>query len=240
MWFEHDLYDQLQLLQLLDWFSSQRGNEASLQLVQASDFLGNQTPERLLGLRHLERDVTPAQLALASEAWAAFRAPTPEPWARLLEQDLSALPFLKASVQRMLEELPGPDGLSRTDRQILAALATGEMTPIALFAAVPRQEEAVFMGDWSFFSLLDGLALARKPLIEGLTGAPFRPGDTKLAQAYSQSTLALTAFGAEVLAGRADHAAYNRIDRCWGGTHLTNDSLWRWDAQKKELIPPRG
>ncbi len=240
LWFEHDLYDQLQLLQLLDWFSSQRGNEASLQLVQASDFLGNQTPERLLGLRHLERDVTPAQLALASEAWAAFRAPTPEPWARLLEQDLSALPFLKASVQRMLEELPGPDGLSRTDRQILAALATGEMTPIALFAAVPRQEEAVFMGDWSFFSLLDGLALARKPLIEGLTGAPFRPGDTKLAQAYSQSTLALTAFGAEVLAGRADHAAYNRIDRCWGGTHLTNDSLWRWDAQKKELIPPRG
>ncbi|HEX2380583.1 MAG TPA: DUF1835 domain-containing protein [Methyloceanibacter sp.] len=54
LWFEHDLYDQLQLLQVLDWFSLQREEEGSLRLVQASDFLGNQTPEkhsRLSGTR---------------------------------------------------------------------------------------------------------------------------------------------------------------------------------------------
>lgn len=150
LWFEHDLYDQLQLLQVLDWFSLQREEEGSLRLVQASDFLGNQTPESILGFRELELEVTEQQLALASEAWAAFRAPTPEPWAELLKRDLSALPYLRASVQRMLEELPGADGLSRTERQSLAVLAEGGTTPVALFAAVQRQEEAAFMGDWSF------------------------------------------------------------------------------------------
>jgi hypothetical protein len=238
LWFEHDLYDQLQLLQVLDWFSLQREEEGSLRLVQASDFLGNQTPESILGFRELELEVTEQQLALASEAWAAFRAPTPEPWAELLKRDLSALPYLRASVQRMLEELPGADGLSRTERQSLAVLAEGGTTPVALFAAVQRQEEAAFMGDWSFFGLLNDLALARKPLIDGLMGAPFRPNGSRSTQPYLQSTLTLTPFGAEVLAHRADHAAQNRIDRWWGGTHLTNECLWRWDAREAKLIRP--
>ncbi|HEX2380584.1 MAG TPA: hypothetical protein VHI74_07610 [Methyloceanibacter sp.] len=182
--------------------------------------------------------MTEQQLALASEAWAAFRAPTPEPWAELLKRDLSALPYLRASVQRMLEELPGADGLSRTERQSLAVLAEGGTTPVALFAAVQRQEEAAFMGDWSFFGLLNDLALARKPLIDGLMGAPFRPNGSRSTQPYLQSTLTLTPFGAEVLAHRADHAAQNRIDRWWGGTHLTNECLWRWDAREAKLIRP--
>jgi hypothetical protein len=135
----------------------------------------------------------------------------------------------------MLEELPGADGLSRTERQSLAALAEGGTTPVALFAAVQRQ--AAFMGDWSFFSLLNGFALAPKPLIDGLMGAPFRPNGSSSTQPYLQSTLTLTPFGAEVLACRADHAAQNRIDRWWGGTHLTNECLWRWDAGEAKLIP---
>ena len=35
-------------------------------------------------------------------AWAAFRQPTPEAWAHLLKEDLSALPFLRGAVLRML------------------------------------------------------------------------------------------------------------------------------------------
>ena len=85
LWFEHDLYDQLQLLQLLDWFSGQRRVRDSLLLVQAPDFLGHQTPEGLLELKQLETPVSADQLGLAREAWTAFRAPTPEPWFLLLQ-----------------------------------------------------------------------------------------------------------------------------------------------------------
>ena len=42
LWFEHDLYDQLQLIQILDWFHGAPGHGAGLQLLQADDFLGTQ------------------------------------------------------------------------------------------------------------------------------------------------------------------------------------------------------
>src|SRR5215467_7319254 len=40
LWFEHDLYDQLQLLQLLDWFASHDRNGAKLNLIQVNSFPG--------------------------------------------------------------------------------------------------------------------------------------------------------------------------------------------------------
>jgi hypothetical protein len=44
-----------------------------------------------------------------------------------------------------------------------------------------------------------------------------------------------TDFGRAVLAHEEDFSRHNRIDRWWGGTHLTNDNLWRYDPV---LIPP--
>jgi hypothetical protein len=96
----------------------------------------------------------------------------------------------------------------------------------------------VFMGDWSFWGLLDALALARVPLIEGLAGAPFRPEGASLASSYFQSELRLTTFGEAVLECREDNAALNEIDRWWGGTHLTNNRVWRFDAEEERLIAP--
>jgi hypothetical protein len=77
LWFEHDLYDQLQPLQIFDWFSRKEPRE--LLLVQASDFFGRQSEEEIEALRAEEQPVTAEQLTLAADAWAAFRAPTPEP-----------------------------------------------------------------------------------------------------------------------------------------------------------------
>jgi hypothetical protein len=236
LWFEHDLYDQLQLLQIFDWFSRKEPRE--LLLVQASEFLGRQSEEEIEALRAEEQPVTAEQLTLAADAWAAFRAPTPEPWYALLSRDLSPFPFLEQAVRRMLEELPGRDGLSRTERQILGAVAGGITTPPALFVVVQRSEQVAFMGDWSFFGLLDGLALARVPLIQGLNGAPFQPGNASSLSSFFQSELALSAFGEAVLEGREDNIAMNGIDRWWGGTHLTGERSWRFDAEEERLIAP--
>jgi hypothetical protein len=41
--------------------------------------------------------------------------------------------------------------------------------------------------------------------------------------------LSVTEFGKAVLAHKADFTDHNPIDRWWGGTHLTNDNLWRWN-----------
>jgi hypothetical protein len=238
LWFEHDLYDQLQLLQVLDWFAGHQREDGALLLVQADDYIGRQEPEAIAGLAALARPVSQDQLALGQRAWAAFRQPTPEAWARLLNEDTAVLPYLRPVILRMLEELPGMDGLSRTERQMLAAVEAGPVTALALFVAVQKQEDAEFMGDWSFWRLLDSLALADEPLVAGLEAAPFQRADPELAKAYVTSRLTLTSLGKAVLAGGADWAAHHVVDRWWGGTHLTEDTLWRWDQAAERLIAP--
>lgn len=240
LWFEHDLYDQLQLIQILDWFGREPKAEAQLYLVQADDFLGRQTPETIGKLAELEEPVFDQQVALAKRAWEALRQPTPEAWHALLDEDLSPLPFLKSAVHRLLEELPSTkSGLSRTEREILKAIRSGIARPRDLFGAVQAQEEAAFMGDWSFWDRLDGLASEPSPLLDGLDAGPFRPEMKQEDwQSYLDAEVRLTVIGNEVLAGREDYARHATIDRWWGGTHLTNDALWRWDAANGALVPP--
>lgn len=242
LWFEHDLYDQLQLIQILDWFGREHGAETHLYLVQADDFLGQQTPETIANLAQLEEPVFDQQMVLASRAWEAFRQPTPESWFGLLEADLSPLPFLRPAVTRMLEELPSAkSGLSRTEREILKAVRGGAARTRELFSAVQSQEEAAFMGDWSFWDRLDRLAEPPSPLIDGLEAGPFRPDMGQDAwRSYLDAELRLTVIGNEVLAGREDYVRHARIDRWFGGTHLTNESLWRWDSARGALIGPTG
>jgi hypothetical protein len=55
---------------------------------------------------------------------------------------------------------------------------------------------------------------------------------------YKQSTLSLTALGEAILSQMDDFSRHNPIRRWWGGTHLTNDKLWRWDAENRSLIVP--
>ena len=239
LWFEHDLYDQLQLIQLLDWFGDQR-HDGDLLLVQADDFLGRQSLEALIEMQALEAPVSDDQRELAKRAWAAFRQPNPESWAGLLSSPPTALPHLAAAIRRSLEELPQPgSGLSRTQRAILEAVKGGVSRPLELFTTVQQGEDAAFMGDWSFWDRLDGLANAASPLIEGLTGTPFQPdwSDEQRA-AYFKSEVKMTDFGTQVLAGKQDHTVRNGVDRWVGGTHLTNDALWRWESNEERLIAP--
>ena len=244
LWFEHDLYDQLQLLQVLDWFAEHPGEPDTLLLVQTDDYISRQDPDAITEQASLARPVTQAQLDLANVAWTAFRQPTPEAWAGLLKEDhlgrdLSALPFLRPAMFRMLEELPGGDGLSRTERQIVSTLQSEQaLTALDLFQAVQKQEDAEFMGDWSFWRVLEGLALGAEPLVAGLEGAPFQFADKDRMKAYVASHPALTSLGKSVLAGNADWAEHHKIDRWWGGTHLTRASLWRWDEEAEYLIAP--
>lgn len=238
LWFEHDLYDQLQLIQVLDWFARNPRSDDALHLVQADDFLGHQSPETIPALAAREKRVTAAQLDLAREAWKAYREKSPEAWVALLKRDTSALPFLGPAVLRSLEELPDVHaGLSRTELTILKLIVTGVNRPPHLFLESQRHEEAAFMGDWSFWRVLDGLALPEDPLIEGLGGAPFEPfADEERQKAYFTSTLSLTDKGLRTLEGAevSDHLR----ERWIGGTRVAADNCWRWDAGQRAIVPP--
>jgi hypothetical protein len=45
LWFEHDLYDQLQILQVLDWFSGQDAGSTTISMICTDQYLGHCTPD---------------------------------------------------------------------------------------------------------------------------------------------------------------------------------------------------
>jgi hypothetical protein len=235
LWFEHDLYDQLQLLQILAALGAM-GRGEGVTLVQADAFLGIETAGTILRFAQRGRAIDATDLELARQAWTAIAAPTPEPAFALLAEETSRLPFLLPALRRFFEEMPEPgSGLGRTERAAILGIADGTRDAGQLFRDVLAGEEAAFMGDLSFFGLLDDLAFSEVPLI---TGIP-RPADDA-GDRFDAAELALTMAGEDVVAGEDDHVALSGIDRWWGGTHLLGRDPWRFDPARRRLLPPGG
>jgi hypothetical protein len=239
LWFEHDLYDQLQLIQILDVLSG-FGRSDGIFLVQADDYLGPMPAEALRALQPSAQPVTARQFAAATRAWRAFTAETPDALAAIAP-DLSALPCLPAAVRRLLAELPAiASGLGLTEERTLSALADGPRTVGQLFKTTQEQEDARFLGDTPFFRRLDGLMLCAAPLIAGLPFPSQRcqqgPGHPDY-RAFAQAPVSLTESGRAALAGDLDHIRENGIDRWLGGTHLTPQNVWRRDRDGS-IVPP--
>jgi len=98
------------------------------------------------------------------------------------------------------------------------------VSPVAIFRACAAMEERIFMGDWTFWGILAGLAGGPHPLVR-MDPASMIDADVK--RGLPAGTVTLTAAGHDVLAGRADQVALNGIDRWMGGVYLSPDRLWR-------------
>jgi hypothetical protein len=250
LWFEHDLYDQLQLLQILAWLAERQLGATQLSLLcigahpEIAPFygLGQLSPTQLAALFPARRPVTAPVLALAQVTWAAFRAPSPATLEALLASDTSALPYLAHALTRHLEQFPAvQDGLSRSERQLLDAVAAGTRWPVPLFQASIAEEERPFLGDTTFWSYLAGLMAGPRPALALLSGESFTwppdRGDSLAHAAFQAQEVTLTADGRAMLAGGADWIALRGgINRWLGGVHLAGtEAAWRWDRRARRL-----
>lgn len=185
--------------------------------------------------------ITPRQLKSASRAWRAYRARTPQSWCNP-RMDLTWLPNLAPDRTALLKELPRPaSGLGATELRILRLIARGGLQPFDVFPGRRKHNEPYVYGYWEVGALLDGLARCERPAVAGLDEGPFSlemHDDPIRFDRYRQSQLSLTEFGKAVLGGDQNFRRHNRIDRWWGGTHLTNERLWRWDHETRSLIAP--
>ena len=176
-------------------------------------------------------DVTEEELATAQAAWQAYRSPTPEACVELLRRDLSALPLLRPALLDLLAELPSPSsGLGATEMRMLEMIGCGYSLTNALFHLESVRQTRVF-NEFEHGYLLDGLAFGPTPAVTGLDDelrTLRRDNYRDRGRAYKRSRLSLTDFGKAVVAHKEDFSRHNPIDRWWGGTHLTNDNLWRW------------
>jgi hypothetical protein len=246
LWFEHDLYDQLQLL---DALALAHAEEAAPELIVVGSFpgrpsfagLGELTASELETLWPSRRPASPPALEAAASAWAALQAPEPTTLAEWATRESAHLPFLAPALRRLLEELPAPaDGLSRTERHALQTIAAGARTPPASFVAAQRLEDAPFLGDAWFYRALSVLGQGKTRLVETDDGTPLPPPpplvDSRL---FAPLQLRLTATGERTLRGEADRVELLGIDRWIGGTHITPDNMWRWDPTELKLAAGR-
>jgi hypothetical protein len=229
LWFEHDLYDQLQLI---DALTLARSINAAPELIVIGSFpgrpsfagLGELTANELETLWPARTRATPEALDAAVEAWAALCAPEPAALTELAGREDAHLPFLAPALRRLLDELPAPtDGLSRTERFALETIAAGAGNAPAAFVASQRREDAPFLGHTWFFRTLSALGQGQNRLVEG-DGAPLPPPPPLSdGQAYSRLELRVTDAGERVLRGEANRVELLGIDRWIGGTHVTSD-----------------
>jgi hypothetical protein len=224
LWFEDDLYDQLQLLQILSMLAARVPPESTQRLFEVA-----RTRDReVTG----ERTIGDAQRQTARRAWAAFRSPDP----RVLQAvDTDGLPNVRPAFARLLEELPWTtDGLSRTERNALTAIAEGKDDPVEVFRAVQESEERPFMGDHWVWVAVDRLSRVDHPLVV----APVPPA-ADITEEFVTQRYELTGAGHDVLDGRSDHAVLNGVDRWLGGVHLQGRvPEFRWDPAEREVICP--
>jgi len=230
LWFDKEPNEQLLLLWLLDHLRSYPAivSRLGLRLVTSDlimmPFDGPEPDEVPLV------DVTSADIETASKCWEAYHSSTPQACFDLIHNDLSAFPLLRPAIADLLAELPSRAGLGATEMRLLELIASGYEGTSSLFYQNLGQRRV--FNDMEIGTLLERLAHGPRPVIEGLDDA-LRTIDSQYGEgrveAFQRSRLSVTAFGEAVLVHKEDFSSHNPIDRWWGGTHLTNDNLWRCD-----------
>jgi len=222
LWFEHDLYDQLQLLQILDYLAGQPLALGRVQLIQSDDFLGLLAAPELLALQNHRRPVVRQTLQGAAGIWEAYRAATPERLFEIHASGPSQLRHLTAALYRLFQEYPSvQSGISRTQRHILEAVADGAHATEDIFRLAQLREEAAFLGDAPFYKRFKELCDPAAPLLQEI-----------------QNGYRLTSLGRRVLAGASDWLSSHACERWIGGVHLTGDCIWRWDESAARFVAP--
>jgi hypothetical protein len=238
LWFEHDLLDQLQILQLLDWFADAKMGDTTLELICVDSFpgienfrgIGQLDTVQMASLYAQRHRVSPETLAKAKLGWAAFRHDDPRHLLEFTYGDLTGLPYLKNALFRHFEEYPKANtGLRRTEQQLLLLAQDQICDPVELFLQNMNFETALYLGDWTTFSTLNFLCNAA--LMQCQPDPFWHPPHTKeQRQTFRAQRLGITDLGRRILAGEQDAFGCIKRDLWLGGVHLQSDqSLWTWD-----------
>jgi len=235
LWFEHDLFCQVHLIYLLNWFAGRDLGKTKLSLICIGSFpgranfrgLGELSAEELSSLFPSRQPVTREQLELAAMAWDAYRSTDPRDLETLLEKDTSALPFLGPALQGHLRRFPSTaNGLGRIENRGLQLVDSGLNNFGDLFRRFGEVEPVYGLGDTQFWLSLRKLADANQPLLT-ISGDSSSP----------DTTIEITDLGRAVLRGDGDFVFLNGIESWLGGVYLSGErNLWRWDDKSEAMV----
>jgi hypothetical protein len=240
LWFEHDLFCQINLIYLLDWFASRELGETKLSLICIDRFagrenfrgLGELTSDELASLFPERKQVTQQQFDLSTATWTAYCSDNPTDLERLLKTDCSSLPFLSKALGIHLQRFPSiKNGLGRIENTALSLLNAGAISFAELFPRFAKIEALYGFGDTQLWFALRRMHQVRHPMFT-------ISGDAEMQKEISAATVfEMTAAGEAVLSAENDFVVLNGIENWLGGVHLSGKkNLWRWDDERKTLI----
>ncbi len=156
LWFDGCIFDQTILMRIL-YLLSQKGRalpEIFLYCCESNCL----TMEDFQKGAAAKVRLTEMDLAYGALAWQAFARKDAKAMEQLAgEKNFSNLPQMKKALRRCAEEVPGADGLNRTQRQILQIAAKERCTFREIFTNLSAFEENPFLGDTACLRLLDDM-----------------------------------------------------------------------------------
>jgi len=242
LWFEHDLFCQINLLYLLNWFAQQDTVNTNLSLICIGQFpgkenfrgLGELNAEQMASLFPARKQVTSAQLELAERAWAAYCSADPTDVENVVNSDTSLLPFLRHALKAHLRRFPSTkNGLGSIENRGLELIHGGRIIWIDLFQRFGEVEPDYGLGDAQFWLAMQPMSRGRQPLLRIDNG---NSGGRELTpDIVHNAEFELTEPGKSVLGGEADFVELNGIDMWLGGVHVYPNNLWRWDEASEKI-----
>ena len=220
LWFEFDLFCQINLIALCSWLSQQNPGDAIVSLVCIDRYpgienfkgMGQLGPEAFPELFDQRKQLNKTDLQYGASIWLAYCSPDPRKISDALNGGVSCFPFLAQAMKEHYQRFPSTfDGLNKQERQILNIAIDGAYSQRQLIGQVLQQDRWYGFGDMQYYVDLQRL----KVLLS------------------IQDHITVNQIGQEVLAGIKDFLEVQPEKVALGGATNTD---YRWDPLKQELV----
>ncbi len=167
LWFEYDLFCQINLIALLSWLKHLEPENTKISLICIDQFpghpnfrgLGELKPQDFPLLAEQKIQLFTSDLKFAHEAWLAFADPDPRAIQNLLNRSFPpAFPFLAAALNAHIKRFPtAQNGLNHLQIKQLELIRKGSTTKKKIVREMLQHDFYYGFGDLQYFEMLHQL-----------------------------------------------------------------------------------
>lgn len=176
LWFEHDLYDQLQLIEICHRLVERDDVLPPLSIICIDGHsevpffhgFGNLTTEMMEGLFQQRIPLSCEQLDIGADLWIVLTSSTPQLLALRVQSEVKGWPFMTKALRRFCMEFPALEtGLTLTQTYLLLTLlkAPDELPVLAFNLKLAEQNGSLADGvtaEQRYYEILTGPASFRR------------------------------------------------------------------------------
>lgn len=215
LWFEYDLFCQINMLFILHYISSRL---STLPPISIADLPHHAQPADLPNIFEQRIRLQPDDLTWAADVWDAWCLSTPQVLETISKLSAGNLKYLPAAIHAHLKRFPDVNtGLSTIENYFLLRLVLGSYRWYDLYMLFWNELEIYGFTNFQLDILVN--RMERAGVIE-----------------EHDQMLKITSLGREILEEEENYLDYVSLEHRWlGGVRLA-DTTWRWDPAIGALV----